>query len=37
MSFIRHRLHLIAAVLAGPVGIFLTSTVARADVNFPPL
>lgn len=36
MSFIRHRLYLLAALLAGPLAVLLTSGVARADMGLPP-
>ena len=32
MSFLRNRLHLIVALLAGPVAIALSSAVAHAEI-----
>jgi hypothetical protein len=32
---LRRRYRMIVALLAGPVGLALTTAVARADVNFP--
>lgn len=36
VSFIRHRLYLLAALLAGPLAVLLTTGVARADMGLPP-
>ncbi len=36
VSFVRRKLHLLtAALLAGPIGIAVTTAAAHADVNFP--
>jgi hypothetical protein len=34
MQFIRRRYQIILALLAGPVGVLITSTVARAGENW---
>jgi uncharacterized membrane protein YqaE (UPF0057 family) len=36
MHFVRRHLHLIVALLAGPLGVLLTTGIARADMGLPP-
>jgi hypothetical protein len=36
MQSIRRHLYLLAALLAGPLAVLLTTGVARADMGLPP-
>lgn len=36
MRCIRRHLPLIVALLAGPLGVLLTTSIARADMGLPP-
>lgn len=36
MRFLRRHRHLIVALLAGPLGVLLSTGIARADMGLPP-